>query len=464
MTASLHLYGVKAPGLALSSKRLEFGSKGSSFSVTLPSSSAVFRAVEHSCRNIALRVSCEDVRVDLLERKEPETCNSSANGKELTCVMKFGGSSAERMKEVANLILSFPDERPVIVLSAMGKTTNKLLKAVTCGVTNVESIEELSFIKELHLRAAHELGVETTVIENEEEEEEFRVLHKAIRDGGALSVNFRNGEGSRELSFLLQNRRLSSWRSMLASPHQAKYKPYASPFEYDFYEDLFEELNKYGEIESLNVCNNLSDHMVGNVYVQFREEEQAGNALRHLQGRFYAGRPIVVDFSPVTDFREATCRQYEEETCKRGGYCNFMHLKSISSGLRRQLYGRYKNRHSHSRSRSPYRHRSHEDRSHERHSRSRRYDDDDGESRSRSRRYRSNSPRHRRGRRSRSRSISPGGRRQRSPVRDGSEERRGKIEQWNREKEELRANDKCSDGYIKKDNYHQERSFQQEGC
>lgn len=30
----------------------------------------------------------------------------------------------------------------------------------------------------------------------------------------------------------------------------------------DFYEDLFEELNKYGEIESLNVCDNLSDHMV----------------------------------------------------------------------------------------------------------------------------------------------------------------------------------------------------------
>ncbi|KAG7564479.1 Zinc finger CCCH-type [Arabidopsis suecica] len=176
--------------------------------------------------------------------------------------------------------------------------------------------------------------------------------------------------------------------------------------------------------------------MVGNVYVQFREEEQAGNALRNLQGRFYAGRPIIVDFSPVTDFHEATCRQYEEETCKRGGYCNFMHLKSISSGLRRQLYGRYKNRHSHSRSRSPYRHRSHEDRSHERHSRSKRYDDDDGESRSRSRRYRSNSPRHRRGRRSRSRSRSPSGRRQKSPVRDGSEERRAKIEQWNMEKEE----------------------------
>lgn len=42
------------------------------------------------------------------------------------------------------------------------------------------------------------------------------------------------------------------------------------------------------------------------------------------------GRPIIVDFSPVTDFREATCRQYEENTCNRGGYCNFMHLKKIS--------------------------------------------------------------------------------------------------------------------------------------
>ncbi|KAJ0793963.1 putative transcription factor C3H family [Helianthus annuus] len=98
----------------------------------------------------------------------------------------------------------------------------------------------------------------------------------------------------------------------------------------DFYEDLFEELGKYGEIESLNICDNLADHMVGNVYAQFREEEHAAAALQNLSGRFYAGRPIIVDFSPVTDFREATCRQYEENVCNRGGYCNFMHLKKIN--------------------------------------------------------------------------------------------------------------------------------------
>ena len=40
--------------------------------------------------------------------------------------------------------------------------------------------------------------------------------------------------------------------------------------------------------------------------------------------------PLQVEFSPVTDFREATCRQYEENTCTRGGYCNFMHLRPIS--------------------------------------------------------------------------------------------------------------------------------------
>jgi len=49
--------------------------------------------------------------------------------------MKFGGSSvasAEQMREVADLILSFLKERPVVMLSAMGKTTNKLLMVFYC--------------------------------------------------------------------------------------------------------------------------------------------------------------------------------------------------------------------------------------------------------------------------------------------------------------------------------------------
>lgn len=122
----------------------------------------------------------------------------------------------------------------------------------------------------------------------------------------------------------------------------------------EFYEDVFEELDRYGEVENLNVCDNLADHMVGNVYVKFRDEEAAARAVQGLAGRYYNGRPITVEFSPVTDFREATCRQYEEQTCNRGGYCNFMHLKPIDRGLRKHLFGRY-GRRERERSRSPAR-------------------------------------------------------------------------------------------------------------
>lgn len=186
--------------------------------------------------------------------------------------------------------------------------------------------------------------------------------------------------------------------------------------------------------------------------------------LKHIALRCYAtGRPIIVDFSPVTDFHEATCRQYEENNCNRGGYCNFMHLKRIGRlvvglsyfyqlacyiplgllillpclitdrELRRQLFGRYWGRRSlsRSRSRSPLRHCSQEECAYRGRGYSRRYDDYDYYYDGKRRRHRSTSPDHRRGQ-----SRSPARRRDRSPVREGSEERRAKIEQWNREREE----------------------------
>jgi hypothetical protein len=51
----------------------------------------------------------------------------------------------------------------------------------------------------------------------------------------------------------------------------------------DFYEDVFEELDKFGEVENLNVCDNIADHLVGNVYAKFRDEEDAARALTALQ-------------------------------------------------------------------------------------------------------------------------------------------------------------------------------------
>ena len=38
---------------------------------------------------------------------------------------------------------------------------------------------------------------------------------------------------------------------------------------------VYEELEKFGKIDELNVCANLGDHMIGNVYVKYEEEEFA---------------------------------------------------------------------------------------------------------------------------------------------------------------------------------------------
>jgi splicing factor U2AF subunit len=107
----------------------------------------------------------------------------------------------------------------------------------------------------------------------------------------------------------------------------------------DFYEDVFLECSRFGRVESVNICENVADHLVGNVYVKFRDEDSALAAKNALNHRYYAKRVIKCEFSPVTDFRESACRQYDERACNRAGYCNFMHLRKVSPQMRRDLFG-----------------------------------------------------------------------------------------------------------------------------
>lgn len=76
----------------------------------------------------------------------------------------------------------------------------------------------------------------------------------------------------------------------------------------EFYEDVFIELSNYGEIEELHVCDNIGDHMIGNVYVKYATEEEAENAYNNIHGRTYDNKRILTEYSPVTDFKEARCR------------------------------------------------------------------------------------------------------------------------------------------------------------
>ena len=75
-------------------------------------------------------------------------------------VMKFGGSSvanAERIKHVASIIRAYREKRPVVVLSAMGDTTDHLLDAADRAV---EGVVDVSGVAELHEQTALALGVQ----------------------------------------------------------------------------------------------------------------------------------------------------------------------------------------------------------------------------------------------------------------------------------------------------------------
>ncbi|KAG2433287.1 hypothetical protein HXX76_008354 [Chlamydomonas incerta] len=90
--------------------------------------------------------------------------------KQVNVVYKFGGSSvrdAERMREVADIICSFPQYLPCVVLSAMGKTTNMLLEcgelALKTPTDQIGDLAPLKNIRKLHLDTCDELGVEAAV-------------------------------------------------------------------------------------------------------------------------------------------------------------------------------------------------------------------------------------------------------------------------------------------------------------
>ncbi|CAE7940642.1 AK1 [Symbiodinium necroappetens] len=76
-------------------------------------------------------------------------------------VMKFGGTSlasASHLLRCANIVRQALPQRPVVVASAMGKTTNALLHASTLALETGEV--DISAIRTIHETALKELGVE----------------------------------------------------------------------------------------------------------------------------------------------------------------------------------------------------------------------------------------------------------------------------------------------------------------
>jgi len=77
-------------------------------------------------------------------------------------VMKFGGTSVESaaaVGRVATIVKARADRRPVVVVSAMGKTTNRLLAIATAAIegTRAEYIRQIHDLRDFHSREARQV-------------------------------------------------------------------------------------------------------------------------------------------------------------------------------------------------------------------------------------------------------------------------------------------------------------------
>jgi aspartate kinase len=122
-------------------------------------------------------------------------------------VMKFGGTSvesAEAIQRVTGIVKSRLDRRPIVVVSAMGKTTNRLLKIadLAVGGQRDEALRELIWLRDFHLR---ESGMERTV---DEHFQELMELVKGLAVLGELtprSIDAISSFGERLSSLIVAN-------------------------------------------------------------------------------------------------------------------------------------------------------------------------------------------------------------------------------------------------------------------
>jgi aspartate kinase len=81
-------------------------------------------------------------------------------------VMKFGGTSvesAQAIQRVVGIVASRAERKPVVVVSAMGKTTDRLLAISQAAVQGhrAEALEKLAELQQYHLREASQLAPES---------------------------------------------------------------------------------------------------------------------------------------------------------------------------------------------------------------------------------------------------------------------------------------------------------------
>ncbi|KAK9496931.1 hypothetical protein O3M35_012880 [Rhynocoris fuscipes] len=90
------------------------------------------------------------------------------------------------------------------------------------------------------------------------------------------------------------------------------------------------------------------DNFYEDVFVEcedkFKSERSADRAVGCLNNRWFGGKPIYAELSPVTNINKAFCVQNKFGNCSKGPYCNFLHIKRVSPAIEQYLYGKMSKR------------------------------------------------------------------------------------------------------------------------
>lgn len=75
----------------------------------------------------------------------------------------------------------------------------------------------------------------------------------------------------------------------------------------EFFFDVIPEIEKCGKIRQFKVCCNHESHLRGNVYVEFSARREAIKCFKMLQGRWYGGKQLNVEFCNIESWNSAIC-------------------------------------------------------------------------------------------------------------------------------------------------------------
>lgn len=91
-----------------------------------------------------------------------------------------------------------------------------------------------------------------------------------------------------------------------------------------FFLDIVPEFEKFGRVKKVLVCNNLAHHLKGNVYVLYWNVDDAVSCYNKMNGRYYGGFPLNIEYSYLVSSNEALCSFGSKCTVK--AKCNFLHV------------------------------------------------------------------------------------------------------------------------------------------